>query len=133
MREKTASMSPEGNLSGDFSNCHLEIRAKPCWGWGAKYLLLFSSRSPKLREKCISFVQLVLLSLYMFWGKCVYFSISEWWNSQLFKKKNIIVKFIIQKLKSKHTSLKKYTNWAKLINPAHTYKFQLKTTKDRFR
>ena len=30
-------------------------------------------------------------------------------------KKNIIVNFIIQKLKSKHTSLKKYTNWAKLI------------------
>ena len=29
--------------------------------------------------------------------------------------KNIIVNFIIQKLKSKHTSLKKYTNWAKLI------------------
>ena len=30
-------------------------------------------------------------------------------------KKNIIVNFIIQKLKSKRTSLKKYTNWAKLI------------------
>ena len=29
--------------------------------------------------------------------------------------KNIIVNFIIRKLKSKHTSLKKYTNWAKLI------------------
>ena len=28
--------------------------------------------------------------------------------------KNIIVNFIIQKLKSKHTSLKKYTNWDKL-------------------
>ena len=28
---------------------------------------------------------------------------------------DIIVNFIIQKLKSKHTSLKKYTNWAKLI------------------
>ena len=43
-------------------------------------------------------------------------------------KKNIIVNFIIQKLKSKHTSFKKYTNWAKLINPTYTYKFQLKTT-----
>ena len=30
-------------------------------------------------------------------------------------KKNIIVNFIIQKLKSKHTSLKKCTNWANLI------------------
>ena len=36
--------------------------------------------------------------------------------------------FIIQKLKSKHTE--KYTNWAKLINLAYTYKFQLKTTID---
>ena len=26
-------MSPVCNLSGAFSNCHLEIRAKPCWGW----------------------------------------------------------------------------------------------------
>ena len=30
-------------------------------------------------------------------------------------KKYIIVNFFIQKLKSKHTCLKKYTNWAKLI------------------
>ena len=36
--------------------------------------------------------------------------------------------FIIQKLKSKHTSHKKYVNRAKLINPDYTYKFQLKTT-----
>ena len=42
--------------------------------------------------------------------------------------KNIIMNFIIQKLKSKHTFLKKYTNWAQLINPAYNYKFQLKTT-----
>ena len=54
---------------------------------GAKYLVSFSSRPLKTREKYISFAQLVLLS-----------------------KKNIIVNFIIQKLKSKHTSLKKYTN-----------------------
>ena len=27
---------------------------------------------------------------------------------------DIIVNFIIQKLKSKHTSVKKYTNWEKL-------------------
>ena len=33
---------------------------------GAKYLGFFSSRSLKTREKCISFVQLVLLSLYIF-------------------------------------------------------------------
>ena len=45
------------------------------------------------------------------------------------KKNPIILNFIIQKLKNKHTSLNKYTNWAKLINTAYTYKFQLKTTK----
>ena len=47
---------------------------------GAKYLVFFSSRSLKTREKYISFAQLVLLSLYIFWEKCVYFSIFEWWN-----------------------------------------------------
>ena len=36
------------------------------------------SRSLKMREECISFVQLGLLSLYIFWGKCVYFSSFEW-------------------------------------------------------
>ena len=40
---------------------------------GAKYLGFFSSRSLKTREKCISFAQLVLLGLYIFWEKCVYF------------------------------------------------------------
>ena len=45
---------------------------------GAKYLVFFSSRSLKTREKYISFAKLVLLSLYIFWGMCVYFSIFEW-------------------------------------------------------
>ena len=56
--------------------------------------------------------QLSLLSqfVYIFWGKCVYFSIFEWWKCQM----NVIVNFIIQNLKSKHTALKKYTNWDKL-------------------
>ena len=53
-------------------------------------------------------------------------------KTNIFVKKNIIVNFIIQKLKSKYTSLQKYTNWAKLINPAYTYKFQLKTTINRW-
>ena len=43
--------------------------------FGAKYLGFFSTRSLKTREKYISFAQLVLLSLYILWGKCVYFSI----------------------------------------------------------
>ena len=47
---------------------------------GAKYLIsFFSSLSLKTREKIISFPQLVLLSLYIFWGKCLYFSIFEWY------------------------------------------------------
>ena len=40
----------------------------------------FSPLVPSKREKNI----LVLLSLYIFWGKCVYSSIFEWWNSQMF-------------------------------------------------
>ena len=43
----------------------------------AKYFGFFSSCSLKTREKFISFVHLVFLSLYIFWGKCVYFSIFE--------------------------------------------------------
>ena len=39
------------------------------------FSLLFSL---KTREKYISFAHLVLLSLYIFCGKCVYFSILEW-------------------------------------------------------
>ena len=75
-----------------------------------------------LGVKCLGFFLskniLVLLSLYIFWGKCVYFSIlnDEIHNYVFF---DIIVNLVIQKLKSKHTSLKKYykgnkTKWAKL-------------------
>ena len=53
---------------------------------GAKYLGVFSSRSLKTGEKYISFAQFVYCEFYH------------------------------SKLKSKHTSLIKYTNWAKLIH-----------------
>ena len=56
---------------------------------------------------------LALLSLFTFWGKCVYFSIFEWQNPQLCQTKHNC-KFYHSKLKNKHTFLKKYTNWAKL-------------------
>ena len=60
----------------------LEIKEKSetanTYDLGAKYLVFFSSRSLKTREKYIRFAQLVLLSLYIFWGKRVYFSILEW-------------------------------------------------------
>ena len=46
---------------------------------GAKYSGVFSSRSLKTRKKLISFSQLVLLSLYIFWGKGFYFSIFGGW------------------------------------------------------
>ena len=52
----------------------------------------FSSRSLKTREKYISFAQ----SVYFLRKVCLLFN------------------FIIQKLKSKHISLKKSSNWAKL-------------------
>ena len=43
--------------------------------WVRNICVFFSSHSLKTREKCISFSQVVVLSLYIFWGKCVYFSI----------------------------------------------------------
>ena len=61
---------------------------------GAKYLVSFSSRSLKTREKYINFAQLVLLSLYIFEGSLFTF---QFW------------------MISKQTSLKKYTNWPKPI------------------
>ena len=63
---------------------------------GAKFLVLFSSRSLKTREKYISFAQFV------------YFLNDKIHN--YVKKTNIIVNFVIQKFKSKCTSFKKYTN-----------------------
>ena len=49
---------------------------------------------------------LALLTLYTFWGKCVFF---QFLNDKIhnYVKQNIIVSFIIQKLKNKHTFLKK--------------------------
>ena len=51
-----------------------------------------------------------------FWGKCVFWHVEDlsWEISCMNVKKNIIVNFTIQKLKNKHISLKKYTNWAML-------------------
>jgi hypothetical protein len=66
-----------------------------------------SSRSLKTREKYTNWDNLVLLSLYIF--QFLYDKIDNY-----FKKIYIIVNFIIEKLKSKPTSLKTYTNWAKL-------------------
>ena len=65
-------------------------------------MVFYSIRSLKRREKYISLAQFA-----NFLEKCVF----EWWNSQL----TVQVIFVIQKLKSKRTFLKKYTNWAKLI------------------
>ena len=51
-------------------------------GLGAKYLVSFSSRSLKTREKYV----LVLLRLYIFWGKCVSF---KNWKVNTLPSKNI--------------------------------------------
>ena len=77
---------------------------------GAKYLGVFSSCSLKMREKYISFAQFVYFLMEVF-----YFSILNDKIHNYMCQKKLIVNFIIQKLKSKHTSIKKYTNWAKLI------------------
>ena len=72
---------PSLKLLKVFSNLEILIQRKmdfsTCNFLGAKYFF-FSCRSLKTREKYISFAELVLLSLYIFWGKCVYFSIFEW-------------------------------------------------------
>ena len=59
-------------------------------------------------------ISLSFLSLYTFWGKCVYFF--EFLNNEIhsYILFDIIVHFIIQKLKNKHTFLIKYTNWESL-------------------
>ena len=50
---------------------------------GAEYLVFVSSRSLKKSEKYTNWDNLVCLNLYIFWGKCVYFSIFEWWKRQM--------------------------------------------------
>ena len=42
-------------------------------------------------------------------------------------KKNIVVNFIIEKLKSKHIYLKKYTNWAILGHVTQNLEFSCET------
>ena len=73
----------------------------------------FCSTSKLSKAKFSRLENLALLSLYIHWGKCVYFSFFEWLNLRLCQT-NIIVNFIIQELKNKHTFPQKYTNWAKL-------------------
>ena len=71
----------------------IRIACREMSDYGAKYFGgLFSSRSLKPREKYISFAQFVYFLREVF----------------------LLFNFIIQKLKSKHISLKKYANWAKL-------------------
>ena len=71
----------------------IRIACREMSDYGGKYLGFFSSRSLKTREKYISFAQFV----YFLREVCLLYN------------------FWIMKLKSKHSSLKKYTNWAKLI------------------
>ena len=74
-----------------------------------KYLV-FSPHVPSKQEKYV----LVLLSLYIFCGKCVSFQfLKNEIHNHAQKKHNCA--FYHSKLKSKNTSLKKYTNWTKLI------------------
>ena len=66
--------------------------------------VFFSSRSLKTREKYISFVQFVYFLMEVF-----YFSILNDKIHNYMCQKKLIVNFIIQKLKSKLTSLKRCT------------------------
>ena len=68
-------------IKSSFPNQNWWFKGFSCEG-GGKYrpdswvrnICFFSPLIPSKREKNI----LVLLSLYIFWGKCVYFSIFEW-------------------------------------------------------
>ena len=74
------------------------------------FLLLFPQNERKLHQ-CwsISFAQFV----HFLREVCLLFNFWMMKLTNMFF--DIIVNFNIQKLKSKHTTLKKYTNWAKLI------------------
>jgi hypothetical protein len=73
---------------------------------GGKYLVFVSSRSVKMREFSFAqfgnFLRLFEESVFIF----------QFLNDKMhnYVKQNITVNFIIQKLKNKHTFLKKYTN-----------------------
>ena len=60
---------------------------------------------------------LVLLSLYIFWR-----NLDERFHVWM-SKRHIIVNFVIQKLKNKHISLKKYTDWAILGHVTQNLEF----------
>jgi hypothetical protein len=72
--------------------------------WG-----VFSSRALIKKEKCISFAQLLFSVCIFFEGGVFTFQFlkDKTRNYVLF---DIIVNFVIKKVKSKHTSLRKYTN-----------------------
>ena len=74
---------------------------------GAKYLFFVSSRSVKTRE--LSFAQFV----YFLRKECLFFNFWMIKFTIMFCF-DIVVNFIIQKLKKTHTFFKNYTNWAKL-------------------
>ena len=85
---------------------------------GAKYLVFVSSRFVKTRELC---TVCILFEESVFIFQFLYEQIHNYF------KQNIIVNFIIKKLKNKHTFLKKYTYWAKLSSLFSTEQEEKKT------
>ena len=89
---------------------------------GAKCLVFVSSRSLKTRKLIFAQFEYLLrevCSFFNFW-MIKYTIMSKKHNCKFvndkihnYAKKNVIVNFIIQKLKNKHTSLKKYTKSCK--------------------
>ena len=98
-------VEPLKQLFWQKSNCHF-VNQQRCGIVG-----FLSSGFLKTRER---YKYLVCLSLYIFWGKCVF--TFQFLNDESAKWNffDIIVNFNFQKLKNKHTSLKKYTNWDRL-------------------
>ena len=93
---------------------------------GVFYIRIVNFITQKLNSKnlvCLSFLWCQVFwrnerNIYYFCSVCIFFEGSVftfqfWMIKFTIMFFEIIVDFIIQKLKSKHNSLKKYTNWAK--------------------
>ena len=84
--------------------CFFDIHS---WNFSSK--VLYMSKNHNSFKKYTNWAKLS-----HFWGKCFFWHVEDlrWEISCMNVKKNIVVIFIIQKLKIKHISLKKYTDWA---------------------
>ena len=102
-RHMASHNTPQDGAEGfKCSHCFASFTTKS----GAKYLGFFLLSFPsKGEKKYTNWDNLVCLSLYIVWGKCVYFSIFEWFKCQIdFFWHNC--DFYQSKIENKHTLLR---------------------------